>query len=133
LPLVYNYNRQVEPPGPFINITVRSEDDATLFAKSPAQLDYGADRSVITPEIFETLHPDRVGAIYVENFLGEGSPQRLYAVNIEFHEWSFLHVPVLVGANGYVILGRDLLNQFDIRLNGIDGKLEILRGPQSLT
>ncbi|MEK7726945.1 MAG: hypothetical protein AAB354_00965 [candidate division KSB1 bacterium] len=132
MPVVYNYNRQVEPPGPFISVTVRSEEDAMLFVKSPALLDYGADRSVITPEIFETLQPDRVGAIYIENFLGEGSAHRLYAVNIEIHDWSFLHVPVLVGANGYVILGRDLLNQFDVRLNGIEGKFEILRGPQSL-
>lgn len=130
MPVVYSYNRQVEPPGPLINVIVRSEEEQTLFAKSPALLDYGADRSVITAEIFEALQPDRVGAIYIENFLGEGSAQRLYAVNIEFHGWTFLHVPVLVGANGYIILGRDLLNQFDIRLNGIDGKLEILRGPQ---
>lgn len=39
-------------------------------------------------------------------------------------------MPVIVGAKDYVILGRDILNYFDLRLNGIDGKLEFLRGPQ---
>jgi hypothetical protein len=40
-------------------------------------------------------------------------------------------VPVIVGDDDYVILGRDILNHFDLRLNGIDDKLEFLRGPQA--
>jgi len=48
---------------------VRSEEDAAFFVKCPALLDTGADRSVITQKIFEKLLPDRVGAIYVEDYL----------------------------------------------------------------
>lgn len=40
-------------------------------------------------------------------------------------------VEVVVGDDNYAIIGRDILNHFDLRLNGIDGKLEFLRGPQA--
>ncbi len=97
----------------------------------PALVDFGADFSVITPLIFETLMPYRVDKIYVESYEGKGDIFRRYSVNIEIHNWVFCQVPVIVGDDDYVILGRDILNYFDLRLNGIDGKLEFLCGPQS--
>jgi hypothetical protein len=85
---------------------------------------------VITPEIFETLMPLRVGKIYIESFQGKGDVFLRYAVDIGIHNWIFRRVSVIIGAKDYVILGRNKLNNFDLRLNGIDGKLEFLRGPQ---
>lgn len=118
------------PPAPLVSVIVRNPDEAELYVATPALTDYGADFSVITEEIFETVMPVCVGDAYVEGFIGEGERLRLYSINVEFHGWNFNRVPVFVGSKNYIILGRDLLNQFDIRLNGIDGKLEILRGPQ---
>ncbi|MEK7729688.1 MAG: hypothetical protein AAB354_14880 [candidate division KSB1 bacterium] len=126
---MYKYNRQIYPPAPLISVIVRSTKDAGLYVATPALTDYGADFSVITEEIFEALMPVCVGDAYVEGFIGEGETLRLYAVGVEFHGWHFPRVPVFVDSKNYIILGRDLLNKFDIRLNGIEGKLEILRGP----
>lgn len=129
--IVYNYNRQIYPPAPLMSVIVSSPGDPELYVATPALMDYGADFSVITEEILETLLPVCVGDAYVEGFMGAGETLRLYAVGIEFHGWRFSRVPVFVGAKNYIILGRDVLNKFDIRLNGIEGKLEILRGPQT--
>jgi predicted aspartyl protease len=131
--IVYNYNRQINPPAPLVNVIVRSPEEKELFVASPALVDAGADYSVITPEIFETLMPLRVGKMYIESFQGKGDVFLRYAVDIEIHDWIFRRVAVIVGAKDCVILGRDILNNFDLRLNGIDGKLEFLRGPQSAT
>lgn len=129
-PIIYSYNRQIEPPGPLINVIIRSPEEKEIFVNSPALVDMGADYSVITPKIFEELVPYRVDEIYIESYMGDGDTHRRYSVNIEIHHWSFRQVPVIVGDDDYVILGRDILNHFDLRLNGIDGKLEFLRGPQ---
>jgi len=131
MPITYNYNRQVVPPAPLVNVIVRSPEDSAVFVSAPALIDTGADYSVITREILEKLKPLRVGLVYVESFTGEGGAQLIYSVNMEIHEWMFSQVPVLVGAEHYVILGRDIVNNFDLRLNGIDEKFEFLRGPES--
>ena len=128
--ITYRYNPQIEPPGPLVNVVVRSPEDKEVFLSSPALVDAGADYSVITPKIFEELAPYRVDEIYIESYIGDGDTHRRYSVNIEIHHWIFRQVPVIVGDDDYVILGRDILNHFDLRLNGIDGKLEFLRGPQ---
>jgi predicted aspartyl protease len=113
-----------------INVIVRSPEDAQIYVASPALVDTGADYSVITPAIFETLMPLRAGRVHIAGYVGKPEFVPLYSVNIEIHDWRFDQVPVLVGSDDYTIIGRDLLNQFDLRLNGIDGKLEFLRGPQ---
>lgn len=127
MPIIYKYNKQIIPPAPLVNLTVRSPEVPDVFVTAPALIDTGADYSVITQEIFEKLTPLRVGQVYVESFSGEGEIHRLYSVNIEIHEWTFSQVAVLVSLSDYVILGRDILNSFDLRLNGIDEKLEFLR------
>lgn len=130
MPIIYNYNQQIIPHAPLVNIAVRSPESMENFMTSPALLDTGADYSVITQEIFKKLAPLRVGTVYVETFTGAGETHRLYSVNIEIHDWHFPHTPVLVGSDDYVILGRDILNNFDLRLNGIERKLEFLAGPK---
>ncbi|MCG3119718.1 MAG: hypothetical protein ALAOOOJD_02229 [bacterium] len=77
------------------------------------------------------LQPPRSGTIYIESYKGTGDFTALYRVDFEMHNWIFQHVEVVVGDSQYAIIGRDILNHFDLRLNGIDGKLEFLRGPQS--
>jgi len=123
----YRYNRQIEPLAPMINVVVKSPENPAIFVPSPGLIDTGADYTAITPTIFEKLVPLRVGSVYVESFKGEGNVQLLYSVSIEIHSWNFSQIPVIIGLDEYVILGRDLLNNFDLHLNGIDGKFEILR------
>lgn len=66
--ITYNYNSQIQPPGPMINVIIRSPEEIELFMASPALVDLGADFSVITPIIFETLMPYRVDEVYVESY-----------------------------------------------------------------
>jgi predicted aspartyl protease len=119
VPIIYKYNKQIIPPAPLVNLTVRNPEAPDIFVPAPALIDTGADYSVITREIFEKLAPLRVGQVYVESFSGEGEVHRLYSVNIEIHDWTFSQVAVLVNSSDYVILGRDILNNFDMRLNGM--------------
>lgn len=113
-----------------VNVLIRRHEDDESFVATPALIDTGADYSAITPLILDRLTPFRTGEVYVENYSGRGEMGELYAVCIELHGWQLTQLQVVVGSDEYVILGRDLLNRFDLRLNGIDGKLEFLRGPQ---
>ena len=129
--IFYNYNRQIEPPAPLVNAIIRNPRVRDRLVNNPALIDIGASCSVVTPEIVSLLQPPRTGTIYIESYKGKGDFTALYRVDIEIHNWIFREVEVVVGDSHYAIIGRDILNHFDLRLNGIDGKLEFLRGPQS--
>lgn len=113
-----------------VNVVIRRHEEDESFVSTPALIDPGADYSAITPLILDKLTPFRTGEVYVENYSGRGMMVELYAVSVELHEWKFTQLLTIVGSDDYAILGRNLLNLFDLRLNGIDGKLEFLRGPQ---
>ena len=51
MPIIYNYNNQISPPAPLINVTVRSSEATDISKTSPALIDTGADYTVITKEI----------------------------------------------------------------------------------
>jgi hypothetical protein len=43
----YSYNRQIQPPAPFVHVTVRCAETHKQITDLPAQLDTAADRSAI--------------------------------------------------------------------------------------
>src|SRR5438445_13801390 len=43
----YSYNRQIQPPAPFVNVSVRCAETQKQSSHLPAQLDTAADRSAI--------------------------------------------------------------------------------------
>lgn len=46
----YNYNRTVEPPAPFVYVTLGRPDGTGATPQWPAQIDTGADRTIIPSE-----------------------------------------------------------------------------------
>jgi hypothetical protein len=43
----YTYNRQIDPPAPFVHVSLRRPGDGPLLSDQPAQIDTAADRTVI--------------------------------------------------------------------------------------
>lgn len=43
----YTYNRQIEPPAPFVHVSLRRAGGASSLDDLPAQIDTAADRTVI--------------------------------------------------------------------------------------
>jgi hypothetical protein len=51
----YAYNRQVEPPAPFVHVSLRCADTGQAVSNLPAQIDTAADRTVIPGYLVERL------------------------------------------------------------------------------
>lgn len=123
--LRYRYNRQVSPPAPFIYIEcehpLRHSERLTL----PALLDTGADLSTMPPAAIEQLGLVQLDEIPVASYRGEAILMPTYLVRLDVASWQLGAVEVIASGEEYAILGRDVLNQFHITLDGPRAILEL--------
>lgn len=123
----YNYNRQLSPPAPFVNLTVSRPDGVSRSSTVvPAQIDTAADFTVIPESLVEELKLVQLDQITVEGFGGHRTVVPTYLVIIVLHDFSPILVRVIASRNeSFVLLGRDVLNQFRTLLDGPNTVLEL--------
>lgn len=122
----YSYNRQVDPPAPFIHVALRSPATGESVDGLPAQIDTAADRTVIPGTLVERLGLVPLDELPVAGFGGQVFLLATYLVELTIRNASPLAVEVLAHpAEPYVLLGRDILNHFRLILDGPELILDI--------
>ncbi len=122
----YRCNEQVEPPAPFLHISLRRPDGSGTAIDLPAQLDTAADRTVIPARVVEQLQLVRLREIPVAGFGGSVALLPTYLVQAAIHQLQPHAIEVIASpGESYVLLGRDLLNQFRVLLDGPNLLFEI--------
>jgi len=124
--LTSNYEKIQDPlsrPSPIARIEVSSPYDSTNRSKDiKAILDTGAGITVIPESIIEKLEklkelPHRPVRVRSHLDKNNTSYRILYRVIIEFYGQEN-EIEVLAIPRDYAIIGRDILNQYKITLNG---------------
>ena len=106
----YNYNRQLNPPAPFVHVAIEcpSADGATV--EMPAQIDSAADISVIPWGVVEELQLVQFGEQVVGGFGGYTLELPTFLVQIGLRGQPLFPIKVLASRDeSFVLLGRDLL------------------------
>lgn len=117
----YNYNQQMEPPAPFIYATVITPDPGAGAAPAeriPMQLDIGAALTVIRQRLAPALGLVKFSEVGVGGFRRDPEIEDSFLVRLQIHDWEVEAVEVILGDDSYGLLGRDVLNQFLLTLNG---------------
>ena len=92
----YQYNRQVSPPAPFLQVTVsRPSETSALANRVPAQIDTAADFTIIPESLVETLQLVPLDQITVQGFDGHLSVVSTYLVRMSIHDFDPVIVRVL--------------------------------------
>jgi hypothetical protein len=122
----YAYNQQIEPPAPFVHVSVNSSDAGRIVTDIPAQIDTAADRTVIPERLVEQLRLVPLDELPVAGFGGQVFLLPSYRVELSIRTMSPVPVEVLAHAEeSSVLLGRDVLNQHRLVLDGPQLALEI--------
>jgi predicted aspartyl protease len=122
----YNYTRQVSPPAPFVYLTLSCVQTGRELWQQPAQIDTGADRTVIPKTLVEELGLVPLDEVPVSGFSGEVLLLQTYCLQVQIHNFAPKQTEVIAHASQpFILLGRDLLNQFRIVLDGPQLFLEI--------
>ncbi|MCS7186590.1 MAG: retroviral-like aspartic protease family protein [Armatimonadota bacterium] len=120
------YDTSYSPPAPVADVTLLSPTNPLLNFLAKALLDTGADITVVPDWLPLRLQLMPVGEVFVAGI--DGIPNRfvLYELNLAIGQLSLQSLRVAAAPTTEFILGRDVLNQIDIRLNGPQLVLEIL-------
>jgi hypothetical protein len=115
----FRYSEDVTPPAPFVHVKVRPLDGGVEPGWLPAQLDSAASRSVLPLRVAEEAGLVPADQIPIVGVGGHTTTMPTYLVQIEIR----LLVPLTVEAvahedEPFVLIGRDILNQFRVLLDG---------------
>jgi len=122
----YGYNRQIAPPAPLVHVTVRSPERGTAVSDLPALSDTAADITVIPARVAEERNLVPLDETSIGGFDGRVSLVSTFLVRLELRESAPRVIPVVASRDDpYVLLGRDVLNDFRVVLDGPRLRLEI--------
>lgn len=114
----YQYDTAYHPPIPVVDLAVGLPLDDT-FVELTAIVDSGADATIISLRYLRRLGARRSRKAFMRGVTGEQALIDLYAVAIRFgpYHQGFLEVVGMKDSHE-TIIGRDVLNQLAVTLNG---------------
>lgn len=121
-----SYSLRFTPPAPVVEVVVQHPVNRRRRAILPALFDTGADVSALPALVIERLQLYEMHRMLVAGI--DGKLQRVFTYGVHIHLPQSIQMPVEVIASGheFVILGRDVLNQLKIQLDGPALTSEIL-------
>ncbi len=121
----YDYDTSFLPAMPVIEIKIgRSLTPPTL--KLMAVIDSGADGVIIPLCHLRQIRARQERTAWMRTVTGARSVIDLYSISLQFGPFGFRDLIVASGLPpNEIIIGRDILNQFIVTLNGLASVLEI--------
>jgi predicted aspartyl protease len=119
------YNTAFDPPAPFVTIRISRVNRDEPGLTTDCLVDTGADVSLIPQRLATQLNLAPADAMIVEGFDGERQHLPLFAVDMIVEDIHLAGLEVVAYPTDHAILGRDVLNRFQLLLNGPEQLLEL--------
>ncbi len=125
----FPYDESYDPPIPACQVTLTITRTGRSVGPLPAILDTGSDGALVPQHYLEQIGARRVMETGLRSQWGERRVVYLYLVTVQMGELEFL-ASYVVGddQSNEIIIGRNLLNQLDLRLNGLQSMAQIASG-----
>ncbi len=116
----YPYNHQdYEPAMPMVEVALLSRDTEAVAAQVLAIVDSGADATLLPIESLRAARARYYRSWQLRGITGQAIPVDLYAVTLQLGPHVIYGIKAVAGLkSNEAILGRDVLNQLDLRLIG---------------
>ena len=114
---MYRYDTRLDPPAPLVPVRIINTDNG-LYVVSSGLVDTCAFQTVIPQALALQLGLQAVGDTKVIGASVSPMPALVYRAQLEVAEVVLGNMLVLAMPISRILLGRDLLNQFDITLRG---------------
>lgn len=122
----YRYLMQMQPPAPFVRVTLRNPQTGVELQDVPAQLDTAADRTLLPDDLVRALSLPQIRTIPIGVMGGIVRSMPTYPVQVTLHNLAPQTLEVVShSAEEWVLLGRDFLNAYRIVFDGPQLSLEI--------
>ncbi|MEM7535392.1 MAG: hypothetical protein AAF639_24655 [Chloroflexota bacterium] len=123
---MHDYDSSHDPSMPVLEIGLSHILEVQPLTKVIALVDSGSDVTTIPLKILQKVNAIRVGERYIVGVTGDRRLVRLYSVKIHIGSHSSYDIDAVANTvNQETLLGRDILNQLEVTLNGFAGVTEI--------
>ena len=122
----YPYSRNYQPAMPVVEIGLSKSGHFEPGTLRLALIDSGADGTLVPVDILEEIGARLVGAARIRSVLGDSQVADIYLVSLQIGPHVLGAVRVVAGPEGdEIIVGRNVLNQLVVTLNGLASAVEI--------
>ena len=115
----YNYNRTATPSAPFVHVTIFATDGSGRSSEWPAQVDCGADKTILPREVVDELGLTPGGEFAAMGLGGSVTHLPSFLIQVAIRQKDPIRIEAAASPDEpYVLLGRDVLNNYRILLDG---------------
>ncbi len=119
------YSASYDPPAPVFQVTVANPLNRRLRQTLPALLDTGSDITAVPEETLARFKLYPIRQLQFEDLHANTSIVFTYKVRFTVTEIIIPQIEVVPTGLNFVVLGRDILNRFDLHLYGPQLAFEI--------
>ena len=123
--LTFRYNRGESPPAPYITLEIAPSGRSRKPVHRQAKLDSGASLTVIPDSLPRQWRVASFGTAIFRAYNGQKSMRPVYLVDIIIGSKHFRDIRVTIASRRNILLGRDILNQLRVTLDGPRQIIEI--------
>lgn len=122
----FDYNTAFSPAFPAVKLAVKPLGQERDAIPLDALIDSGADGTLMPLKDLQQMAARKTGQIVLRSVTGARSIEDIYEVSIELGPHLFRKVRVAADKhNKITIIGRDILNQIVVTLNGLASMTEV--------
>jgi predicted aspartyl protease len=123
----FPYSADYNPSMPMIEVGISLLQQTQPAITIMALVDSGSDASLLPVSVFDLIRAIPVDKVRIRGILGQSYPANLYSVNIYIGTHR-LFARQIAGVNSTedILIGRNVLNQLEVILNGPASTTEII-------
>jgi len=119
------YAHDHHPPAPVLQVTVNNVANRRLRRVLPALIDTGADVTALPEFCLSPLKLYPIAELELEGIAAESKVVLLYAVRLTVEKLVIPRQEVVLVKLDFAVIGRDVLNRFNLHLYGPQLAFEI--------
>lgn len=121
----HEYDRSYYPPMPVVEVQVSSFENPDRVVTMTAIVDSGSDGTFLPEKVLRELEAESVRKIWVSGIQEIRFRAQVHMVKVAIGPYEFFGTRAVGDVRGRAILGRNVLNQIIVNLNGLANTVEI--------
>lgn len=122
---IFPYSNTYRPPAPVIPAVISSLDDPTRSVTHEAKIDTGADITTVPMFLIDPLNLVPAREVLAIGFNNTDARRLTYYVNLHLAGYDFFPIEVMSSAGNDFLIGRDILNEWVLTLDGKNRTLKV--------
>jgi hypothetical protein len=124
----YDYDRTYAPAMPVVEVRLIGPESNRTVGPVTALVDSGADATAVPLSLLVQIRAFSIGSGSMSGIWGDRRPVKIYLVSLEIGEYQLLGIRAAAVPDEFgMVLGRNVLNHLELRLNGPANVVEIPR------